>query len=102
MLSGVSNPEEKMKTIETPKLPTYARKFCIAVMSGLFMSAVSIADVSAQGRSNKGGEVRGKDRATQMQEMNNKAKGSGKEEAEAVKEKKEKKAKKEKGGKKKK
>ena len=50
------------------------RRLILAGFGALLLSSFSIADLSAQGRSNKGGEVRGKDRASQVQEMNKEAK----------------------------
>jgi len=49
------------------------RRLILAGFGALLLSSFSIADLSAQGRSNKGGEVRGKDRASQVREMNKEA-----------------------------
>lgn len=66
------------------KFPLRLRRLLLAGFGALLLSSFSIADLSAQGqgRSNKGGEVRGKDRASQVQELNS----SAKEEKDAAKE----------------
>lgn len=46
------------------------RRFVMALCGVALVSALSVTDLSAQGRSNKGGEVKGKDRASEVQEMN--------------------------------
>ena len=50
------------------------RRVVLAGLGALLLSSFSITDLSAQGRSNKGGEVRGKDRASQVRELNKEAK----------------------------
>lgn len=72
------------------------RRLLLAFFGALLLSCFSITDLSAQGRSNKGGEVRGKDRASQVQEMNESSKDerdAAKAEKNAAKEKKGKKGK---------
>ncbi len=94
-----------MKASRILSFSSLARTVIATAVSFMFLTVVSVTDVAAQGRSNKGGEVRGKDRATQVQEMNSSAREEGdKKEKKLKKDKKEKKAKKpkkEKRGKKK-
>lgn len=72
-------------------------RLLLAFAVALVLSSICIGDLSAQERSNKGGEERGKDRATQVQEVNQDAKeerADAKSENKGGKEKKAKKAKK--------
>jgi len=66
-----------MKPTTTHTVLSLARVALTTVVTIMFLTFVSVADVAAQGRSNKGGEVRGKDRATQVQEMNSSAREEG-------------------------
>jgi hypothetical protein len=62
-----------MSTNTSKKYHLRLRRLFLAGFGALLLSSFSIADLSAQGRSNKGGEVRGKDRASQVREMNKEA-----------------------------
>jgi hypothetical protein len=62
-----------MSTNTSKKYHLRLRRLFLAGFGALLLSSFSIADLSAQGRSNKGGEVHGKDRASQVREMNKEA-----------------------------
>jgi len=59
-----------MSTGSSIKFHLRVRRLIVIAFAALLISSFSIGDLSAQGRSNKGGEVRGKDRASQVKEMN--------------------------------